>query len=176
MTRTRAAEPLDAAAIAAIYNQGIEDRVATFETQPRTAADILPWFGGRYPVIAVEEDGIVTGFAAAHPYSDRECYRGIAEVSVYVAREARGRGLGSVALEALAAAAKQAGFWKLLGRVFVENDASRKLVIRHGFREVGVHRQHAQLDGRWRDCVVVERLLPVKSFNEVTQTGLGWVT
>ncbi len=157
--QARAAIPADAGAIACIYNQGIEDRVATFETQPREAAGILPWFDGRHPVIAVEDDGCVVAFAAARPYSARECYRGIADVSVYVARDARGRGAGRLALEALIAEAARAGFWKLLSRIFVENDASRGLVRRLGFREVGTYEKHARLDGRWRDCVIVERLL-----------------
>jgi L-amino acid N-acyltransferase YncA len=154
----RAASPPDAASIAAIYNQGIEDRIATFETEPRTAAHIAPWFDGRHPVVAVEEEGRVVAFAAVHPYSARECYAGIGEASVYVAREARGRGAGRLALQRLIDEATRAGFWKLVARIFVENEASRRLVSRAGFREVGIYRKHARLDGVWRDCVVVEYL------------------
>jgi len=84
----------------------------------------------------------------------------VAEFSVYVGREGRGRGAGRIAMEALIDAARTAGFWKLLSRVFVENEASRGLLAKVGFREVGVYEKHAQLDGEWRDVVIVERLIP----------------
>ena len=159
---TRAARPEDAAAIAAIYNEGIEDRVATFETDPRSAADIAAVLGeraDRFPALVAERDGRVTAFAWAMPYSSRPCYAGVVEFSVYVARDARGAGVGREVLEALLDDCERAGFWKLTSRVFPENSASRALCRAVGFAEIGVHRRHAQLDGRWRDCVVVERLL-----------------
>ena len=156
----RSASPSDAPAIALIYNEGIEDRVATFETEPRSAEEVRGWFGGNLPVVVVEDAGQVIAFAAARPYSSRPCYRGIADISVYVARRERRRGVGRLALEALITEATRAGLWKLLSRIFVENVASRKLVLSLGFREVGVYEKHAQLDGVWRDCVIVERLLP----------------
>jgi phosphinothricin acetyltransferase len=157
---TRPASPEDAAAIAAIYNDGIADRIATFETRPRTADDVRAWFGTRYPVVVVEEGETLLAFASTSSYSPRDCYAGIAEFSVYVARAARGRGAGREAMLALIAAAEAAGCWKLVSRVFVENEASRALLRSVGFREVGVHERHARLDGVWRDVVVVERLLP----------------
>ena len=147
----------DTAAMAAIYNEGIEDRVATFETHPRTAADIQAWFDGRHPLVVVEHGGAVVAFAST--YRPRDCYAGIAEFSVYVARSARGHGLGRVAMLALIAAAEAAGFWKLASRIFVENAASRALMLSLGFREVGVYEKHGQLDGVWRDVVIVERLI-----------------
>jgi L-amino acid N-acyltransferase YncA len=149
----------DAEAIAGIYNQGIEDRAATFETRPRSAADVRRWFDGVHPVVVVEDGGAVVAFAATSSYRDRECYAGIAETSIYVARDARRRGAGAVALQALIDAAREAGFWKLVSRVFPENAASRALVRRLGFREVGVYEKHGKLDGVWRDVVIVERLL-----------------
>jgi phosphinothricin acetyltransferase len=157
--QVRPAVPQDAADIARIYNQGIEDRVATFEVRLRSAADIRDWFGGTHPVVVVEKAGEVVAFAAAHPYSPRECYRGIAGVSVYVARHTRRCGAGRLALAGLIDAAAGAGFWKLLSHIFVENTASRALCRSLGFREVGVCEKHARLDGVWRDCVLVERLL-----------------
>jgi len=156
---TRPAGPDDAAAIAAIYNQGIEDRVATFETRLRTAPDILAWFDGRHPAVVVEQGGEVVAFASTSTYRPRECYAGIAEFSVYVARPARGQGLGRAALLALMRAAEAAGFWKLVSRIFVENAASRALVRSVGFREVGTYEKHGPLDGVWRDVVIVERLI-----------------
>lgn len=167
MTLTvRPAGPEDASAIADIYNQGIADRIATFETRPRASDDILPWFGTRYPVVVVEDAGQIIAFASTSTYRPRECYAGIAEFSVYVAREARGRGAGRLAMEALIAEAEKAGFWKLVSRVFPENTASLTLLKKVGFRVVGTYERHAQLDGVWRDVVIVERLIPGNQRNQ----------
>ncbi len=157
---TRLATPNDAAVIAHIYNQGIIDRVATFETRLRTTNDIHAWFDGAHPIVVVEEHGKVIAFASTSSYRPRACYAGIAEFSVYVAREARGRGAGRLAMQALITEAEEAGFWKLLSRIFVENTPSRALLRSLGFREVGIYEKHAQLDGVWRDVVIVERLIP----------------
>jgi L-amino acid N-acyltransferase YncA len=156
---TRAAARADASAIARIYSEGIADRIATFETRPRTAEEILGWFDGGHPFVVTERDGEVIGFAHASAYRARDCYAGVAEFSVYVARAARGMGVGREAMEALVAAAEAAGLWKLVSRVFVDNAASRGLLAGVGFREVGVYRRHARLDGQWRDVVIVERLI-----------------
>jgi phosphinothricin acetyltransferase len=158
--RARPAHLTDAAAIAGIYNQGIEDRVATFETEPRTPEQIARWFDADRPiVVATDADGTVIAFASTSAYRDRPCYAGIAEFSVYVRRDWRSRGAGQVALAALIDAAGAAGLWKLVSRVFPENAASRALLRRMGFREVGVYHRHGHLNGVWRDCVIVERLL-----------------
>lgn len=156
---TRAATPADAAAIARIYNQGIADRIATFETRLRTAADIHAWFDGVHPLVVVTTEGEVIAFASTSAYRPRECYAGIADFSVYVARDARGQGAGRAAMQGLIAAAEQAGFWKLVSRVFPENIASLTMLAALGFRQVGIYRSHARLDGVWRDVVIVERLL-----------------
>ena len=156
----RAANPDDAAAMARIYNEGIADRVATFETRARSAADVRAWFDGVHPAVVVEFQGEIIAFGATFPYRPRDCYTGIAEASLYVARSARGHGAGRLAMYALIDAAARAGFWKLLSRIFVENDASRGLCRKTGFREVGVYEKHGRLDGVWRDVVIVERLIP----------------
>jgi L-amino acid N-acyltransferase YncA len=158
--RARIGTREDAAAIAAIYNQGIEDRVATFETRARSPEDVHGWFDGIHPLVVVEEDGKIVAFASTSTYRPRECYDGIAEFSVYVGRDARGRGAGRVAMEALIREAERAGFWKLLSRVFPENAASLRLLRSVGFREVGLYEKHGRLDGAWRDVVIVERLIP----------------
>jgi len=155
----RRATTSDAAAIARIYNEGIDDRVATFETRHRTAADVEAWFDGVHPIVVVEDNGEVIAFAATSTYRPRDCYAGIAEFSVYADRRARGKGAGRLAMEALFNAAREAGFWKLVSRVFVENSASRALLRKVGFREVGVYERHGRLDGIWRDVVIVEKLL-----------------
>jgi L-amino acid N-acyltransferase YncA len=156
---SRRAVRADAEAIVRIYNQGIAERIATFETQPRTVADIEPWFSGRYPAVVVEDAGKVVAFAATFAYSQRECYAGVAEFSVYVDPAARRRGSGRLAVESLMGEAISAGFWKVTGKIFAENQASREMVRKLGFREVGVHQKHSRLDGKWNDIVVVERLL-----------------
>jgi phosphinothricin acetyltransferase len=150
----------DAEAIALIYNQGIEDRIATFETEPRSPVQIAAWLEGDAPVVVVEADGGVVGYAAAFPYSDRCCYAGVVEFSVYVRRDQRGRSVGEAAMWALLQAAQDRGQWKLLSRIFTENVASRALMAKLGFKEIGVHEKHGKLDGVWRDCVIVERLIP----------------
>ena len=145
--------------MARIYNEGIEDRVATFETRLRSGDDVWAWFDGVHPIVVVEDEGRVVAFASSSTYRPRDCYAGIAEASVYVSRDHRRRGAGRIALEALIHAAKEAGFWKLLSRIFPENAASRGLVRKLGFREVGVYERHGRLDGQWRDVVIVERML-----------------
>jgi len=158
--RARPATTGDAAGIARIYNQGIEDRVATFETRKRSPGEVEAWFDGAHPVVVVEDGSGIIAFANTSAYRPRECYRGVAEFSVYVAREERGRGAGRRAMEALIETAEGAGFWKLVSRVFVENEPSRRLLRSLGFREVGVYEKHARLDGEWRNVVIVERLIP----------------
>lgn len=153
------ADAADAAALAHIYNQGIADRNSTFETRPRTAQDVESWFDGQHPIVVVELEGEVIAWASTSTYRPRECYAGIAEFSVYVERAARGTGAGKAAMQALIPAAAQAGYWKLLSRVFPENTASLALLRGLGFRQVGVYEKHGQLDGVWRDCVIVEKLL-----------------
>jgi L-amino acid N-acyltransferase YncA len=156
----RRAEPPDAGRIAAIYNEGIRGRQATFETRERTEAEILKWFEDpRCPILVAESGGRVVGWVAASGYRPRECYAGIAEFSVYVEGSARGQGVADALMRTFLPALAAAGFWKVLSRIFPENAASLALCARHGFRQVGVYRRHARLDGVWRDVVIVERLL-----------------
>jgi len=162
MNRIRPACRHDAAQIAEIYSQGIAQRQATFETAPRTAADIDAWIerSSCYPlIVAVDEANVVLGWAGLSSYRERECYARIAEFSVYLAHSVRRLGLGQQLLTALIEFAAECGFSKLLSRVFTFNHASRRLCQRCGFREVGVYQRHAQLDGRWLDVVIVERLI-----------------
>src|SRR5687768_11049158 len=157
----REAGESDAMAIANIYNQGLEERGATFETEPRTAADIAAKLAGheRFPVLVAVDGDRVLGWAGLSAYRPRDCYAGIAEFSIYLDRGARGHGLGRQLLTSLIDAARDHGYWKLVSRVFPFNAASRALCRSCGFREVGVYEKHARLDGRWLDVVIVERLI-----------------
>ena len=156
---TRKAVPEDAAVIAEIYNQGMEDRTATFEAKWRSPEDILVWFEQGYPIFVAGEDETIKAYAIAFPYRERACYDGVREFSVYAAREGRGRGFGKAAVIGLIEEAKARGWWKLLSRIFPENVASRRLCASLGFREVGIYEKHGQLDGKWMDTVIVEKLL-----------------
>ena len=163
LVHIRPANVEDAAAIAEIYNQGIEDRIATYETRRRSAADQQAWLrliDGRYPAVVAQAGDEIVGWAGAGPYRERECYRGIGEFSMYVRRDWRRHGVGSLLIAVLIDEAERLGLWKLLARVFPFNEASRALCRKHGFREVGVYEKHARLDGRWLDVVIVERLIP----------------
>lgn len=163
----RAARPADAARVAAIYNEGIRGRLATFETRDRRPAEIAEWFSagsGRqgenpHPFLVAETSAEVVGWIRSSEYRSRECYRGIGDFSVYVADSHRGRRIGDRLMAAFLPACEAASLWKLVSRVFPENAGSRALCARHGFREVGTYTRHAQLDGAWRDVVIVERLL-----------------
>jgi phosphinothricin acetyltransferase len=155
----RSAALADAPAVTTIYNEGIAGRQATFETRPRASHEIAAWLEEDGLLLVAAEGERVLGWARATPYSDRCVYAGVGEYAVYVAAEARGRGVGRALLDALCREAEARGHHKLVGRMFAANHASRALARASGFREVGVERRHGRIDGQWRDCVPVERLL-----------------
>ena len=157
----RPARADDADAISAIYNEGIADR-ATLETEPRTPEERRSWLAARdarHPVVVVEADGVVIGWASLNVFNARDAYRHVADISVYVARASRGNGAGTVLLERLVELGREIGFHKLVLAGFPSNAASVALYSRLGFREVGVYREQGVLDGRWVDVVLMERLL-----------------
>jgi len=149
----------DLTAVVEAYNAGISERVATFETQPRTVAELADWPHDGQPFVVAELDGAVLGWARAGRYSDRCVYEGVGEHAVYVHPRARGRGLGRALLLALCEESERHGLYKLTSRVFSDNQASLAAHRAAGFVEVGVQRRHGKLDGAWKDCVLVERLL-----------------
>jgi L-amino acid N-acyltransferase YncA len=172
MTQLRAATPADVPALTAIYNEGIAGREATFETGPRAPHDIAGWLEEGLPFVVAEgPGGEVEGFARVSEYSDRCVYRGVGEHGVYVAGAARGRGVGRTLLLALSDAAERAGYYKLTSRIFTTNAASRAVHLAAGFEEVGIQRRHGRLDGEWRDCVLVERLLGEAAERRVSSHG-----
>jgi len=156
----RAMTQADGDAVLAIYAEGIAGGSATFETAAPAWADWDRAHLSALRLVALDRgapEGRVVGWAAGSPVSERCVYAGVAEVSVYVAGEARGRGVGGALLDALVAVAETSGLWTLQAGVFADNAASLALHERHGFRRVGVRERLGQRDGAWRDVVLLER-------------------
>ncbi|MGH9326312.1 MAG: arsinothricin resistance N-acetyltransferase ArsN1 family A [Terriglobia bacterium] len=161
--KIRAARPDDAKEIARIYNQGVQDRVATFENSYVSPEERYLWLIGRpekYPVLVAEAKHTMMGWASLAPYSPRASYAGIAELSIYIDRSLRGHGVGQELMKGMQQAARDKGYTKLIGRIMETNDPGRKLCEVTGWREVGVHKKHATLAGQWHDLVLVEYLIP----------------
>jgi L-amino acid N-acyltransferase YncA len=155
----RLAQAADAEKLAEIFNEGVEDRVATFETHRAGPGDAAGWISDDLVVVA-ERDGALVGWAKASPYADRHAYYdGVREATLYVERGARRTGVGRRLLEALAEAAAESGAHKLVGKIFTSNAPSIAMVGQLGWREVGVHERHGTLDGEWKDVLVVEKLI-----------------
>lgn len=152
--------PAHADEVLAIYQAGIDEGNATFET---TVPDWDTFDTRRLPdhrFVAVDDTGKVLGWAAVVPVSDRCVYAGVVEHSVYVHPDARGRGVGRGLLDALARSTEAAGIWTIQSGIFPENAASAALHRAAGFREVGRRERIGQHHGRWRDVVLVERRSP----------------
>lgn len=153
----------DAEAIAAIYNQGIEDRVATLETQPRTAEERARWMAAksqRHPVlVATDQSGTVVGWGSLNQFNPRPAYDHVVDFSIYVGREQRGRGIGDALLGALEERARALGYHKMLLAAFPTNGPGMRLYQRHGFVTVGIYREQGRLDGRWVDVIAMEKIL-----------------
>jgi phosphinothricin acetyltransferase len=152
----------DAAAIARIYNQGIEERQATLETHPRTPEERAAWLaarGERHPVLVALAEGEMVGWASLNAFNPRVAYDHVADISVYVAREWRGHGIGARLLTGLEERARALGYHKLVLAGFPSNTAAVRLYTRHGFSAVGVYHEQGLLDGRWVDVLLMEKLL-----------------
>jgi phosphinothricin acetyltransferase len=160
----RPATAADAAAIGAVYDEGIADGNATFATGPHPADERRRWLEARAanaPVFVAVRGGTHLGWSALAPLSRRPWYHGVAEYTAYVARSARGAGVGGALLGHLVRAAPGYGYWKLVGMILSDNGPGLALAARHGFQVVGTYHAHARLDGRWRDVTLVERHLEV---------------
>jgi L-amino acid N-acyltransferase YncA len=150
----RALEARDWPAVRTIFEEGIATGQATFETE---APSWEAWDGAHSHALVAEDDGEVVGWTALSPYSSRPCYAGVAEESVYVAARARGRGIGRALLEAMIDHSERNGIWTLQAGVFPENRASVTLHLSCGFRAVGLQERIGQLNGEWRDVLLLER-------------------
>jgi len=164
--RIRAATAADAAALCRIYNQGIEDRVATLETELRTPEERAAWLaakGPRHPVIVAETTettkATTIAWGSLNQFNPREAYRHVVDFSIYVDRAYRGRGVGKIVLARLIELAREHGFHKMVLSAFPSNGGGMALYERMGFRTVGVYKEQGMLDGRWVDTIIMEKLL-----------------
>ena len=158
----RPARADDAEAVCLIYNQGIEDRVATLETELRTPEERREWMaarGLRHPVIVAESGGVLVGWGSLNVFNSRPAYRHVADFSVYVERAWRGKGVGHRLLERLIEIAREIGYHKMVLSTFPTNAGGVRLYERLGFSRVGVYREQGILDGTWVDTLIMEKLL-----------------
>ncbi|MBI6873282.1 arsinothricin resistance N-acetyltransferase ArsN1 family A [Clostridium aciditolerans] len=153
----------DIVSITNIYNQGIEDRIATLETRLRDTEEMKEWLntrGDRYKVIVIEDcEGTVRGWASINVFNSRCCYSGVGDLSIYVERNMRGKGLGKQILNYLIEVAKKQNFNKLVLSTFESNDIGKKLYKSAGFREVGTYMNQGILDGKFVNITIMEKLL-----------------
>lgn len=158
----RPAVESDTTAICEIYNQGIEDRLATLESETRTPQERRQWLaarGPRHPVVVADDDGRVIAWGSLNAFNPREAYRHVADFSIYVERAYRGKGVGRQLLAHLIDLARALGYHKMVLSAFPFNGAGMALYERMGFRTVGIYREQGLLDGRWVDTIVMEKLL-----------------
>lgn len=144
-------------AVRAIYEEGLATGIGSFEV---SSPEWEQWTAARLPhsrFVARDGTGAVIGWAAISPFSQRQCYAGVAEVGIYVAAVARGKGVGRALLEAVIESSETHGIWTLQGATIAENSASLALQARCGFRVVGHRERIAQRDGVWRDTILTER-------------------
>ncbi|MDQ0416674.1 phosphinothricin acetyltransferase [Croceifilum oryzae] len=150
-----------------IYNQGIEDRIATLEETPKSKEDIQKWYEehhqGRYAVLVIESDQQMLGWASLNAYSHRYAYQGVADLSIYIERSWRGKGLGSHLLKALENKAKENRFHKIILSTFLSNSLGQGLYRKRGFREVGVFENQGIVDGQFIDVMTMEKWLGLNS-------------
>lgn len=159
--KLRDATQADVPSICAIHNQGIEDRVATLDVDPHTLDEQREWFhrhGRRHPVIVAEAVGATVGWASLNPFSARAAYRFVADLSVYIERQWRGKGVGTRLLHEIDERARALGYHKIVLAAFPFNQAGMRLYEKFGFRTVGIYREQGLIDGRWVDTIIMEKL------------------
>ncbi|WP_066290465.1 arsinothricin resistance N-acetyltransferase ArsN1 family A [Bacillus sp. FJAT-29937] len=145
-----------------IYNQGIEDKIATLETETKDLQYMKEWFEqhrGRYKVIVAEQNGQILGWSSLNQYNNRGTYAGVADLSVYIAREYRGKGIGSLLLAAIENQAIENDFHKIVLFTFPFNQLGQGLYRKKGYREVGTFKNQGILDGKYVNVMAMEKLL-----------------
>jgi L-amino acid N-acyltransferase YncA len=156
------ADRSDLPAIRAIYNEGIADRLATLESDPKDDTEMAEWFAShaeRYVILVAKRADEVVGWASLNPYSHRCAYAGVADLSVYVARAARGSGVGAALLAEIDGYARRHNFHKVVLFALTVNEAGLRLYRKAGYREVGLFREQGILDGRFVDVIAMEKLM-----------------
>jgi L-amino acid N-acyltransferase YncA len=162
MITLRPATADDAEAICTIFNQGITDRIATLDTALRTPAERRQWLAERerrHPVVVASSDGIIVGWGSLNRFNTREAYDHVVDFSIYVERDWRGKGIGAQLLNHLIELARDLGYHKMVLTALVYNTAGVALYKGAGFSPVGIYHEQGQLDGRWVDVIVMEKLL-----------------
>jgi phosphinothricin acetyltransferase len=151
----------DLEAVRVIYNEGIEDRIATLDAEPKSPNEIADWWEQHegFPVVVASEAGKVVGWASLNRFSGRCAHSDIGDLSVYVARSHRGRGIGAQLLRALEERAMTAGFHKIVLHALDTNEPGKRLYRKSGFAEVGIFREHGVLDGRRMDVIAMEKII-----------------
>lgn len=153
----------DIGQITEIYNQGIQDRIATLESTIKSMEEMIAWFknkSSRHKVLVInDENNVVKGWASLNVFNARECYQGVTDLSIYIRRENRGQGLGKELLLALIEMAKHMGFYKMVLTTLAVNNAGHKLYQSVGFTKVGTYVKQGILDGKWVDVNIMEKFL-----------------
>ncbi|MDQ0497278.1 phosphinothricin acetyltransferase [Paenibacillus brasilensis] len=145
-----------------IYNQGIEDRIATLETEAKDFNYMVNWFRehqNRYTVLVAESDGIVVGWASLNRYSHRCAYDGVADLSIYVDRTFRSKGVGSTLHSELEKEARKSNFYKIVLFTFPFNENVQRLYRKMGYHEVGIFEKQGVIDGQYIDVMIMEKLI-----------------
>ncbi|MCU7616696.1 GNAT family N-acetyltransferase [Chryseobacterium sp. PBS4-4] len=152
--------PKDETRVMEIFQQGIDSGIATFDT---ALPNVEVWntsFINECRWVLEDETNEVIGWCALKPVSKRECFKGVAEVSIYFDQNSTGKGLGTLLLKKLIVDSENHGFWTLQSNIFPENEASIKFHLKNGFRNVGIREKVGQLHGKWMDLVMLERRSP----------------
>ncbi|WP_127492044.1 arsinothricin resistance N-acetyltransferase ArsN1 family A [Paenibacillus glycanilyticus] len=158
----RHATSMDLNNVLSIYNQGIEDRIATLEVELKDIDYMQNWYNGRcerYSVLVAVKGDVIVGWASLNKYSPRSAYDGVADLSIYIGRDHRGQGVGSILLAALEVAAVQHGFYKIVLFTFPFNALGQGLYRKHGYREVGIFNKQGIIDGNFVDVMAMEKIL-----------------
>ncbi len=149
--------PQDEARALEIFKQGIDGGIATFDTVLPTPEEWRKDFIEDCRWVLEDENNTIVGWCGLKPISKRDCFKGVAEVSIYLDNNFQGQGLGSILLKKLIINSENKNFWTLQSNIFPENEASIKFHQKNGFRTVGIHQKIGVLNGTWKDLVVLER-------------------
>lgn len=162
MILIREANMNDLEPIMNIYNQGIEDRIATLESETKDLIYMKDWFNhhkDRYKIIVAEQEGHILGWSSINQYSSRCAYAGVGDLSIYIARDHRGKGVGSLLLKEIEEVAIENGFYKILLFTFPFNEMGQSLYKKNGYREVGIFKNQGILDGKFVDVMAMEKMI-----------------